>query len=438
MSLYDDPEQDQEQGGGSPYAAPPGKPTDEEDAQQQLKASPYSGDASIQTAPNADWFSQAPEAAGASPFSTTPEGAPPRDTMQMGKADIPKVGESDSEKSQAQGGALWRSPHRDAADRALANLEKERTKSTGVLGTLFAMQNPGAYNAVTNAKLGTLQKEYSEEMQAAQYDENRMGQQPQGKPVQVPNRYGGYDWVQMLKGGGQQIIGPAPEPAAVTRAKSLGEYGRQRAAAMEKSYVDTSGQRWYVDPQTGQPTLYQAPGRPAQGNVLDADNPAAQSPYSPPTAPTVPKFPVPAGATDRSGLWKEATDAQGNVTAYNVETGEKKSLGPIGQGRPGRADEEERIERDARTAMRGASLEFAKNGPGIGDKNPPKSAREAGLAAYVAAGGNDFRILHPAGEQKPVRTPQGTVEVWTSDGKKFNPPSQKKLGKRPPLASSHG
>src|ERR1035437_7831298 len=97
MSLYRDPQDDQQDDGPIHSNLP--LPAEAIDGGQG--ASAYSGpnDDSFPTG-NADWMTQAPEAAGAAPFSTTPENAAPRPTQPMAKSEIPTVGDSPSEASQ--------------------------------------------------------------------------------------------------------------------------------------------------------------------------------------------------------------------------------------------------------------------------------------------------------------------------------------------------
>jgi hypothetical protein len=430
-SPYDDPNDDEEDP-GSVYAA--SRPPQGFDGAEAGGALP--GQAADED-PYQNWLNVAPEAAGAAPFSTTPENASPRQTQPIAKDELQTIGDGPSEASQS---GAKRSPKWDEIDRLDKKIEKQNNPGfwAGLGRGALAMQSPGAYGALVGGQGAALQKQRADLMQEAQYEDNRRGLQPVGKPTVVPDRYGGYNYMQANRLGQQTIIGPAPDPNANAkiRAQGLLAYGKARSTAMEKSYVDAKGQRWYVDPQTGEPTLYQTKGTPAQGNVMDADNPGSQSPYSPPTASTTPIFPAPGGAEAKGDeITKTETDAQGNVTGI-TRLGTLKKLGRIGQPKdqPVREDPSERRASMAGEAAMQAFLKDPTSDPGA--KNP----QEAYAHGYAAGGGTtkqlpgSFGVQHPKGEEKPFRNKAtGATDTFVSDGKKWVKKSSSPAG----LARSH-
>lgn len=429
-SPYDDPNDDEEAPGSVYAASSPPQGFDESVAGgtppgQEADEDPYR-----------DWLDVAPEAAGAAPFSTTPQNATPRLTQPIAKDEIQTIGDGPSEASQ---NGMKRSPRWDEIDRLDKKIEKQN--NPGFWGSLgrgaLAMQSPGAYGALVGGQGAALQKQRADLVQEAQYEDNRRGLQPQGKPTVVPDRYGGYNYMQANRMGQQTIIGPAPDPNANAkiRAQGLLAYGKARSAAMEKSYVDAKGQRWYVDPQTGEPTLYQTKGTPAQGSPLDADNPAAQSPYSSPTAPTTPIFPVP-GQDTAASHYSQAENDAGDVTTLKngVPIDTYKHLGKTREPKPTPEDPNEKRASMAGEAAMQAYLKDPTSDPGA--KNP----QEAYASGYAAAGGatkqlpGSFGVQHPKGEEKPFRNKAtGATDTFVSDGKKW----VKKPGAPTGLARSH-
>lgn len=375
----------------SRYTAPPDEPDVVADPAQATE-----GGGSM------SWVNEAPEAAGAASFSTTPRNAPPRSEEPIRNTDVPKVGDGPSEKSQNKGNPT-RNPFQDAVDRTDAKIEKLREKMGGAgafLGTLLNPHTQQLYRDQMNALLAQ-RKNFAAD--AAMYEDKR--------------------------GANALARAKLKSEASIEVQKLKNQQNERRESAIKNTgkvfedrifrYIDPDTHRW-VTPQEEQ----QQAGPPTAEGVYP------ESIYS------TPKLPAESTGGAGAAHYSQTTDAEGNVHNFKngIEIGTTK-----GAGKPERplVDEEQRIERDARTSARSAAADFRKNGPALGDMNPPKTEREAFQYAYISAGGNNFAILHPKGEQRKVNTPTGEVEVWTSDGKKFVPPPKKKLGARASMARSH-
>jgi hypothetical protein len=229
-----------------------------------------------------DWHSTAPEAAGSESFSTTPENRPPRSQEPITRSDVPRAEKTAApaapevkpERSEA-----WK-----AVDRKSAELEELNQKLSDPKIGMYSMLAPNAVRQLETRAQHT-RAEREELRRQAQYDDDLKGRKPHGRPVRVDEGNGKFGWYQQYANGTQQRIGDAPVDSRIAVAQA------KEQAIKNTGRVDETGRFVYVDPDTHQWTEPgPLPGKPAQGNVLDADNPAATSLYSPPVAGGTPRF----------------------------------------------------------------------------------------------------------------------------------------------------
>ena len=372
-----------------------------------------------ETSPNVDWATQAPEAAGTDGFSTSPENRQPRSQEPISKYDIPKIGDSASEPPpQPQRSKAWQ-----AVDDKKAQIDAIHKKLTGFGAAIAAVQSPSLIHMMQGEE-SSLRGEMRDLIGQAQYDDNRRGMVPHGKPFTVvedgvPTMY------QYLANGQKVKVGQAPLPAAAQAALIRNQRAKRLQSALKEGKVNDQGELEYLDPETGEPKIYQRPGK---GSVLDTDNPDAPAP-----APITPHF----GGAAPKGEWSKETDDAGNVTAVNMQTKEVRKLGKIGKSKE-QPVREDPVEKRASLAAESQQRAYEKDPDNPAWKRQGiQSGADAYAYGYKSAGGaklalpGDFAQKYPPGTERPVMNNKtGKTQIWVSDGKKFVP--------KPSLVSSHG
>lgn len=374
------------------------------------------------------WMTDAPEASGAAPFSTTPENRAPRSSDPITKADLPKTEESPSEPSPLEKAMAERArKSRAKVDEYDAKIDKLNDKlgSWGV--GLSRMGFPGLARGdqMQMHALQTQRRNYESDAMAA---ENRKGQLEKYK---VETRAASSKYAADLRHSGSLA----------------------RSTAIEKGDIEEgTGHKWYADPGTGLPKKFEIPAQPAKGNVLDADDQTAKSKYSFAQPAYAPRFAQKGAAASakEDDVTRVETDDAGNLTAI-TKSGKTKFLGKGGRSAPERAEKENpdekenrAVEAGARASGRAARSAYGRDPLNTEGKSPEavrQGEQKAYRNAYEDAGGkgaealpNAFAEKYPKGTEKAYkRTGTDIEDVFVSDGKTW----VKKTGQGVRPARSH-